>query len=82
MLVKVFDYLIVFHLRYAVGEWSDCSATCGIGRKTRMISCKLHGVPVSRRKCKHLLRPKNFEKCVNEPCKTRWKPVGKWSEVS
>ena len=77
----------ILYFRYVVGEWSECSATCGIGRKTRQVACRqIHqGTKVARsvphKKCKHQKRPAQVERCMIQQCKSRWKPVGTWSEV-
>lgn len=49
--------------RWTAGIWSQCSASCGIGRKTRTVTCVTQGAP-----CNFSERPETYETCDLEPC--------------
>jgi hypothetical protein len=61
---------------WQVTPWSDCSARCGKGVKTRQVYCsngKTDSCPLSS-------KPTYIENCYMQPCINTWK-VGNWSEV-
>ncbi|XP_025833422.1 ADAMTS-like protein 4 [Agrilus planipennis] len=65
---------------WAVGIWSQCSATCGSGHKTRAVTC-----PSGRCNPEH--RPPHVERCQTSPCppdsntRSSWL-TSEWSECS
>ncbi len=74
------------HLRWWVGGWQTCSATCGPdGVRKRTILC-VRTVAGEERvlhpgDCKQLLKPKPVVPCNRDlPCGFEWM-VGNWSEV-
>ncbi|XP_076803784.1 thrombospondin type-1 domain-containing protein 4-like isoform X2 [Clavelina lepadiformis] len=71
---------------YDVGPWSDCSRTCGYGRRTRKVVCKQQfpgnfTAVVSHKKCRGRARPRPQERCRMREC-ARWEVVGEWSQCS
>lgn len=73
-------------LRWWVGGWQTCSATCGpSGVRKRTIMC-VRTVAGEERvlhpgDCKKLLKPKPVVPCNRDvPCGSEW-IVGNWSEV-
>ena len=69
---------------WAVGEWSTCSKSCGIGRKYRAAKCVAQlpdgGLrPSDTKHCsKH--KPVTLKICVEKSCFLNWKR-GPWSKV-
>ncbi|CAL1531720.1 unnamed protein product [Lymnaea stagnalis] len=55
--------------QWRLGDWSECSATCGIGTQKRDIECVawLHGSIVSRKEC-GLPSPETSQKCHVTTC--------------
>ncbi|KAH0956535.1 hypothetical protein HN011_002442 [Eciton burchellii] len=49
--------------RWSVGIWSQCSATCGTGRRTRIVSCVTQDAPCNRSE-----EPEAHETCDLGPC--------------
>lgn len=74
-------------LRWWVGGWQQCTATCGSdGVRKRTVLC-VRTVSGEERvlhpmECKHLLKPKAVVPCNRDvPCGQDWM-VGNWEEVS
>ncbi|XP_019722359.1 thrombospondin type-1 domain-containing protein 4 [Hippocampus comes] len=68
-----------------IGEWSECSKTCGLGTQQRQILCRqtyanrTHNVHVSR--CGHLQRPETSGTCQTKIC-SEWHIRSEWSACS
>ncbi|CAL1547733.1 unnamed protein product [Lymnaea stagnalis] len=68
--------------RWEVGPWSECSKTCGFGRKHRSVTCIEHGGSrVSVHLCDSDTKPKIKRRCSEFPCPYIWN-TGPWSECS
>uniref|UniRef100_A0A8C3UZQ9 ADAM metallopeptidase with thrombospondin type 1 motif 7 n=1 Tax=Catharus ustulatus TaxID=91951 RepID=A0A8C3UZQ9_CATUS len=59
---------------WEVGNWSECSATCGLGAVWRPVRCSSHGG------CAEADRPVPARRCSLRPC-SAWR-VGNWSKCS
>ncbi|NXC29407.1 ATS7 metalloproteinase, partial [Campylorhamphus procurvoides] len=74
--------------RWWVGEWQQCSATCGgLGLMKRTVLC-IQSVGLDEQRalqpaaCQHLPKPDATTPCHQEvPCPSQW-AVGNWSECS
>ncbi|XP_048588500.1 A disintegrin and metalloproteinase with thrombospondin motifs 9 isoform X2 [Nematostella vectensis] len=70
-------------------NWSGCSVSCGVGEKTRSVTCRYNGTSISPTRCDRALRPSLTERCTQPPCptqafiypETKWK-AGPWSQCS
>lgn len=74
---------INFFIRWDIGNWSDCSVSCGRGMQTRPVVCAQRVSSTSRievqpSKCPSP-RPESSRTCMNKPC-AEWK-VGEWQKV-
>lgn len=72
---------LVFRWRY--GEWSTCSATCGVGTTRAEVECiEESGTPVDDKYCKVTPRPDDKQKTCNEnQCPPTWWS-GPWQKCS
>ncbi|NXC98668.1 ATS7 metalloproteinase, partial [Certhia familiaris] len=61
---------------WEVGNWSECSATCGVGAVWRPVRCSSGGDSA----CAEADRPVPARRCSLRPC-SAWR-VGSWSECS
>ncbi|XP_045141198.1 A disintegrin and metalloproteinase with thrombospondin motifs 12 [Echinops telfairi] len=61
---------------WIVGNWSECSTTCGLGAYWRSVQCSTQ----KDVDCENTLRPEPAKKCHLRPC-AGWK-VGNWSKCS
>lgn len=57
--------------RWNVGAWSQCSTSCGPGKRTRIVTCLTHGHP-----CDLEERPDTQETCDLGPCTTKFQASG------
>ena len=60
--------------------WSECSASCGGGKRTRLYHCELNSFKISDRRCDSSLKPYDSEECNLDECPT-WS-VGSWQSCS
>nr|DBA23646.1 TPA: hypothetical protein GDO54_014538 [Pyxicephalus adspersus] len=61
---------------WIVGNWSECSTTCGLGAVWRNVECSTG----SEDDCGHITKPDPARRCHLRPCAT-WK-TGNWSKCS
>ncbi|XP_074539403.1 thrombospondin type-1 domain-containing protein 4 isoform X1 [Halichoeres trimaculatus] len=62
-------------------DWSTCSVDCGVGRRTRSVSCVSdQGAIVNDKECNTRARPQGSEECNMGPCVTNWYFTG-WSNT-
>ncbi|XP_068090670.1 A disintegrin and metalloproteinase with thrombospondin motifs 16 isoform X2 [Hyperolius riggenbachi] len=69
---------------WSVGNWSECSRTCGTGEKFRQIHCKHirhFKVEIVADKLCHTLAPAQRQACNTQSCPPEWS-VGPWSQCS
>ncbi|XP_031416185.1 thrombospondin type-1 domain-containing protein 4 [Clupea harengus] len=73
-----------------VGEWSECSRTCGLGLQNRQVLCRQtrghHGnvtvtVTVEMQKCSHTEMPETAVPCQLKIC-SEWQIQTEWTECS
>ncbi|XP_077446291.1 thrombospondin type-1 domain-containing protein 4 [Stigmatopora argus] len=68
-----------------IGEWSECSKTCGLGTQQRQVLCRqayanhTHNVHAGR--CQHLERPETSGTCQAKIC-SEWQIRSEWSACS
>ena len=62
--------------KWAVGNWSKCSKSCGGGVKRRTVSCENNHVG----ECLQMEKPQGTKSCRDVPC-PEWY-VGEWSKCS
>ena len=81
----ILKFIIDFHFiyRWDIGNWSDCSVSCGRGMQTRPVVCAQRissssKLDVEPRKCP-VPRPESSRTCMNKPC-ADWK-IGEWQKV-
>uniref|UniRef100_A0A3Q3MYH6 PLAC domain-containing protein n=1 Tax=Labrus bergylta TaxID=56723 RepID=A0A3Q3MYH6_9LABR len=72
-------------LRWETGEWSSCSATCGVGLMTRTVACthrpsrdSNHTEAVRDKDCQN---PKPSPPCAKDECQPQWVTTS-WSQCS
>ncbi|XP_009573719.1 PREDICTED: A disintegrin and metalloproteinase with thrombospondin motifs 12-like, partial [Fulmarus glacialis] len=61
---------------WIVGNWSECSTTCGMGAFWRHVECSSRNTS----HCQHMKKPDPARKCYLRPCAS-WK-TGNWSKCS
>ncbi|XP_058163614.1 A disintegrin and metalloproteinase with thrombospondin motifs 12 [Dasypus novemcinctus] len=62
--------------QWIVGDWSECSTTCGLGTYWRHVECSTH----RDSDCAAVQKPDPAKRCHLRPC-AGWR-VGKWSKCS
>ncbi|GCB62131.1 A disintegrin and metalloproteinase with thrombospondin motifs 8-like [Scyliorhinus torazame] len=65
--------------QYTLGEWSECSRSCGSGWQRRNVECKDNDGKVSL-ECNWALKPEDIRPCADMPCPL-WQ-LGAWSTCS
>lgn len=65
--------------QWVVGEWSECSKSCGSGWTRRTVECKDNAGTYSNH-CDKDLRPADIRACADLPC-PMWQ-IGPWSSCS
>ncbi|XP_020379997.2 A disintegrin and metalloproteinase with thrombospondin motifs 1 [Rhincodon typus] len=64
---------------WVIGEWGECSKTCGLGWQRRAVKCMdIYGRPATD--CVKELKPDDLRLCADIPC-PRWL-LGEWSACS
>lgn len=65
---------------WEAGPWSNCSAPCGLGTRSRQVSCSLLGETVSDDHCSRDTRPVREEVCDMGSCATNTWFFSAWSD--
>ncbi|CAK6441992.1 unnamed protein product [Pipistrellus nathusii] len=64
---------------WVIGEWGECSKSCGQGVQRRLVECRdLNGQPASE--CAKEVKPASARPCADLPC-PHWQ-LGDWSPCS
>uniref|UniRef100_A0A8C9R190 Thrombospondin type 1 domain containing 4 n=1 Tax=Scleropages formosus TaxID=113540 RepID=A0A8C9R190_SCLFO len=68
-----------------IGEWSECSKTCGLGMQHRQVLCRQtyanHTLTVQASRCRHLEQPDTTTTCQLKIC-SEWQVRTEWTSVS
>lgn len=68
-----------------IGEWSECSKTCGLGMQHRQVLCRQvyanRTLNVHTSHCRHLEKPETASTCQLKIC-SEWQIRTDWSAVS
>uniref|UniRef100_A0A1A8BQF4 ADAMTS-like 7 n=1 Tax=Nothobranchius kadleci TaxID=1051664 RepID=A0A1A8BQF4_NOTKA len=68
-----------------IGEWSECSKTCGLGMQHRQVLCRQayanRTLNVHASRCRHLERPETASTCQLKIC-SEWQVRSDWTAVS
>ncbi|KAF3832308.1 hypothetical protein F7725_025973, partial [Dissostichus mawsoni] len=68
-----------------IGEWSECSKTCGLGMQHRQVLCRQiyanRTLNVHTSRCEHLERPEITSSCQLKIC-SEWQVRSEWSACS
>lgn len=85
-MILLFMKILLDVCSYRTDDWSDCSKTCGVGRRTRVVRCMqvFEGnftAAVSHKRCRGLRRPKTHERCTVQKC-AEWVVDDEWEKVS
>lgn len=75
-----------FHLSsWDIGEWSECSKTCGLGMQHRQVLCRQiyanRTLNVHTSRCRDLERPEIASTCQLKIC-SEWQIRTEWTAVS
>lgn len=74
-----------FHFSWDIGEWSECSKTCGLGMQHRQILCRQiyanRTLTVQQYRCQHLEKPDTTSTCQLKIC-SEWQIRTEWTSVS
>ncbi|XP_067827096.1 A disintegrin and metalloproteinase with thrombospondin motifs 8-like [Heptranchias perlo] len=65
--------------QYTLGEWSECSRSCGSGWQRRNVECRDNDGKASL-DCNRALKPEDIRPCADMPCPF-WQ-LGSWSSCS
>uniref|UniRef100_A0A8D2CYC6 ADAM metallopeptidase with thrombospondin type 1 motif 1 n=1 Tax=Sciurus vulgaris TaxID=55149 RepID=A0A8D2CYC6_SCIVU len=64
---------------WVIGEWGECSKSCGLGLQRRLVECRdINGQPASE--CAKEVKPASTRPCAEMPC-PHWQ-LGEWSPCS
>ncbi|XP_047420546.1 A disintegrin and metalloproteinase with thrombospondin motifs 1 [Sciurus carolinensis] len=64
---------------WVIGEWGECSKSCGLGLQRRPVECRdINGQPASE--CAKEVKPASTRPCAEMPC-PHWQ-LGEWSPCS
>ncbi|XP_069796577.1 thrombospondin type-1 domain-containing protein 4-like isoform X2 [Narcine bancroftii] len=70
---------------WSVGNWSECSRSCGGGSRHRQVLCRQayasQTVAVHPHHCRHLDKPNSTQPCQAQPC-THWQIQTDWESCS
>ncbi|XP_054588579.1 thrombospondin type-1 domain-containing protein 4 isoform X2 [Nothobranchius furzeri] len=68
-----------------IGEWSECSKTCGLGMQHRQVLCRQvyanRSLNVHASRCRHLERPETASTCQLKIC-SEWQVRSDWTACS
>uniref|UniRef100_A0A1A8IET7 ADAMTS-like 7 n=2 Tax=Nothobranchius kuhntae TaxID=321403 RepID=A0A1A8IET7_NOTKU len=68
-----------------IGEWSECSKTCGLGMQHRQVLCRQvyanRTLNVHASRCRHLERPETASTCQLKIC-SEWQVRSDWTACS
>ncbi|XP_062439598.1 thrombospondin type-1 domain-containing protein 4 isoform X1 [Rhea pennata] len=68
-----------------IGEWSECSKTCGLGMQHRQILCRQmyanRTLTVQQYRCHHLEKPETTSTCQLKIC-SEWQIRSEWTSCS
>ncbi|KAK0132149.1 Thrombospondin type-1 domain-containing protein 4 [Merluccius polli] len=68
-----------------IGEWSECSKTCGLGMQHRQVLCRQvyanRTLNVHTSRCRHLDRPETASTCQLKIC-SEWQIRAEWTPCS
>ncbi|XP_067451535.1 thrombospondin type-1 domain-containing protein 4-like [Thunnus thynnus] len=68
-----------------IGEWSECSKTCGLGMQHRQVLCRQvyanRTLNVHTSRCQHLERPETASTCQLKIC-SEWQIRSEWTACS
>ncbi|KRZ36996.1 A disintegrin and metalloproteinase with thrombospondin motifs gon-1, partial [Trichinella pseudospiralis] len=68
--------------KWETGSWTDCSAICGLGRRSRLVACRdMFGRFLPDQYCNHLQPPASEEACESTAHCGNWK-TGPWQSCS
>lgn len=80
--------LVCLCVRWWVGEWQKCSASCGSSGHTKRTVLCIQAISVEEQKallssqCEHMPKPESLSTCnTHIPCPAEW-TTGSWSKVS
>lgn len=72
-------------ISWDIGEWSECSKTCGLGMQHRQVLCRQvyanRTLNVHTSHCRHLERPETASSCQLKIC-SEWQIRSEWTSVS
>ncbi|XP_067887266.1 A disintegrin and metalloproteinase with thrombospondin motifs 12-like [Heterodontus francisci] len=71
-----YDEVSVDSVFWKVGNWSECSTTCGVGAMWRQVGCSTK----EDSDCEKIKKPVPARRCFVRPC-AKWK-IGNWSKCS
>lgn len=77
--------LFLFSVSWDIGEWSECSKTCGLGMQHRQVLCRQvyanRTLMVQQYRCHHLEKPETTSTCQLKIC-SEWQIQTEWTSVN